>query len=299
MKDKTITLVCVTSIKHDLSLFAIKKTLENVPVDSVLICSDEYFDLNQTYDFVKFKKPIDIGEYSEFIFKKLHRYIKTTHALIVQYDGFATKKENWDDNFLNYDFVGSISHTKHHQIQRLYEEYLKMEKTVDLNDWFKTSQWFSLGGGFSLRSKKLLEATSNDDVECNIPLKNKLGSVILPEDLATCVYNREKLKNKYDIKFAPIDVAMNFSCELYGAYSHALGFHGIRNIPFFLTEDECLSYIIKAKKMKEGFELTNRFNTELHFLSNNCKTVNYVKMVKYLENNYHLNEYWENQFNKV
>lgn len=78
-------------------------------------------------------------DYSFFILKKLKHYIKTSHLLIVHWDGFIINPACWKDDFLCYDYLGAI--------------------------WPQKGGRGIVGnGGFSLRSMKLLEALQSEMV---------------------------------------------------------------------------------------------------------------------------------------
>jgi hypothetical protein len=80
-------------------------------------------------------------------------------------------------------------------------------------------------GGFSLRSKKLLDIPSN----FNMPFLEERG--FYNEDGNICVYNRDFLL-EHGIKYAPVDIAAKFSREiLIPEYASIVtfGFHGMRN----------------------------------------------------------------------
>lgn len=70
--------------------------------------------------------------YSIFMLTKAHAYIDTDHVLIVQRDGFILNPESFDPNWLNLDFIGPI-----------FVQYDKVGS-----------------GGFSLRTKKLMQNTA-------------------------------------------------------------------------------------------------------------------------------------------
>lgn len=79
-------------------------------------------------------------------------------------------------------------------------------------------------GGFSLRSKKMLSL-------CAKLAKENAFQKSHPEDLVICVYDR-KLIEENGIKFAPYEVAKNFSFEgEFGErkdWNGEFGFHGYR-----------------------------------------------------------------------
>ncbi|MBP9822349.1 MAG: hypothetical protein KBC81_02830 [Candidatus Pacebacteria bacterium] len=152
---------------------------------------------------VKIEPVKSIREYSEFILKKLNDYIDTDFVLLIQHDGFILNPDAWDDRFLEYDYVGA--------------------------PLWKDGNYVVGNGGFSLRSKKLLEFLQKDE---NIFVPEISGEKYdLNEDWIICVQKREYLESK-GIRFAPVDVAKKFSFEsneVDGAdWTDQFGFHGLK-----------------------------------------------------------------------
>lgn len=206
-----ITLLTIDNHNYELTEFAITKTLENVDCKKVIVMSDQNF-LPQ-YDFVSISKDFDIFQYNQIILKGLNQYIDTEYLMIVQWDGFPVNKNLWTDQFLEYDYIGA--------------------------PW-----WDNVvgNGGFSLRTKKLLKAL--EDPEIQITDKNEIG-----EDVAICRTHRKRLEQAYNIKFAPLKIADRFSVE-HRSISTAYGFHGLWNANKFLTDNE-IKYIID--RLPENF----------------------------------------------
>lgn len=157
-------------------------------------------------------EPLDTHEaYSKFVLEKLTNYITTNHALIVQYDGFILNPEAWSDEFLNYDYIGAPWLVGDWAIEKFdFPPKLKGQLVVG-------------NGGFSLRSKKLLELTAR-------LLREGKITKSYPEDCAIGVYYRELLENE-GIKFAPVELAKQFSYEAYDdvnkSWDGQFGFHGL------------------------------------------------------------------------
>lgn len=154
-------------------------------------------------DVIKIDPINSIREYSEFMLKKMNDYIDTELVLIIQYDGFILNPEAWDDDFLNYDYIGAP---------------LAVDGKLTVGN-----------GGFSMRSKKLLEFLQNDhNINIESDPSHKYGE---NEDWIISVMKREYLEN-LGIKFAPVDLAHKFSFEknsIYGAkWSGQFGFHGLK-----------------------------------------------------------------------
>ena len=89
-------------------------------------------------------------------------------------------------------------------------------------------------GGFSLRSRRLLQALLDPDVV-----------VTHPEDEAVCVVNRQLLESRHRVRIAPLQVAQRFSYERVAPAAPTFGFHGLFNFARELSAPE-LSSIIRS-----------------------------------------------------
>lgn len=169
-----ITLVCVETRWPQLAAFAIHFCVSRINFGS------RYFFTGELAPPIK-----DLEDYSKFVIKDLAQHIKTSHVLIIQWDGFVIRPEAWSDEFLKYDYVGAPWGAEHNNMVG--------------------------NGGFSLRSKKLLDACA------------AFEPPFFPEDMTICVKNRKPLED-LGIKFAPHAVASSFSAEL-TEYTGQFGFH--------------------------------------------------------------------------
>lgn len=141
-----------------------------------------HFDVNDP-GVVKIPKIGSIYEYSNFCVKELANYFDTEFVLVAQWDGFIWHPELWEDEFLNYDYIGA--------------------PWPDSLLTHGAPKKFNVGnGGFSLRSKRLQDFLRDDD---NITLHKA-------EDVAICQLNRAYLE-KCGFTFAPYEVAERFSLE--------------------------------------------------------------------------------------
>ena len=163
-----------------------------------------------------------LEEYSRVCVAELHTHVDTEFVLLVQYDGFILDPEMWTDEFLEFDYIGApIS-------------------------WSEGK--LSVGnGGFSLRSKRFLEASAR---LCN---EGKIDRVH-PEDMALCVWYRELLETE-GIRFAPVHLGMKFSVvEDHGVYEQPFGFHGLfkKNISSLLSKhpDYPIHYFLPRRREK-------------------------------------------------
>jgi len=213
-------------MKHNISI-VIVDCVEPVKASKVLSYCGKLFKVKEKLLFTSEKINSDenriilidkinsISEYNKFILKKLHSFIQTEFCLIIQTDGFIINPHRWNKDFLKYDFIGApISD---------YPGWLNLQQ-VDFKIKFKESNFsefcWPMNGGFSLRSKRLLDLTA----QCPYPQED------LPEDVYITNYYRNWFEQK-GIKFAPRYIAYTFSKEsplINGNFdfSECFGFHG-------------------------------------------------------------------------
>lgn len=186
----SVTLIGIDCVNFERIEQAINKSCKNIKFGAVKILTSIE---NSNHNSVKINNIPSIQRYSDFIMKGLSKYIDTEYVLIIQYDGFVMNHKAWCNDFLNHDYIGATW-------------------------WYKDGM--NVGnGGFSLRSKKLLELTSKDH----------LIKQTHPEDHHICRTYRKYLEGK-GIKFAHEDLAKKFSIEGHGGqdniYVSQFGFHG-------------------------------------------------------------------------
>jgi hypothetical protein len=156
-----------------------------------------------------------LKEYSDLVINLLPYIVEEDYFFIVQWDGFITHPDRWEDIFFSYDYIGA--------------PWIRNNLPIELDTKFS-----SVGnGGFSFRSRKLLDASKRIPVlidEC-FPQGHA-------EDVALCLRYRQQLTD-LGILFANEEVADRFSTELDTARPR-LGFHGVPNLPLFLSDDEMI-----------------------------------------------------------
>lgn len=173
----TITLVIIDNLDRKRAEHAVNKCLA---------CA-EFGAVQRIYDV-----PIrDKSEYSVFVLRRLHEFVATQHCLLIQWDGFIVNPQAWNPEFLSYDYIGA--------------------------PWWWDHDHNVGNGGFSLRSAKMLKATTDQHLQ---PAH--------PED-AAIRENKVYLETVHGIKIAPESLAAQFSWEenpKYPRYAGAFGFHG-------------------------------------------------------------------------
>jgi hypothetical protein len=189
-------MVVVDFVHHSLTEFGIRHSLEHVTVDEVIGISDR--PLAGCTRHIQREPAAGMPEINQIMLKEIAEHVTTDYALFVQWDGMAHCRELWHDNFFDYDYIGA--------------------------PWPWEPEGRNIGnGGFSLRSRRLLEACLDSRVQTS-PERNHIG-----EDAVIGVDFRPMLESEFGIKFAPTDLAMQFSYEL-GPYRTSFGFHGLWNV---------------------------------------------------------------------
>jgi hypothetical protein len=210
-----ITLLSVTSVNLDRTIRALKHSMKGVNFSEVILLTDK----DVSPDNIKTIKieQLDYVGYSKFIVYKLHKFINTEFALIIQDDGFVTNPEQWSDEFLNYDYIGAPFPIP------------PSNDTISYRDPFGNLQRVG-NGGFSLRSKKLLELPT----KLNLEWKSYFG--YWNEDGFFAVHNRHILEEN-GCKFAPVNIAAKFSIENNMPETiniTSFGFHGKNNKKYYI-----------------------------------------------------------------
>lgn len=201
-----IALVLVDGVDPLASLKTLLHCMKLATFKEILFFTFQDIEVSEKIKFVKIKK-LDYAEYNDFIISKLNNYVNSDFCLIVQTDGFILNPEKWQENFLNFDYVGA-----------------PWERPLQQDYPFGTRVG---NGGFSLRSKKFLETTSKKITDYQHMKDYGLNK---NEDFFLCKTNYEKLVS-LGIKFADLKTASEFSLESSipeypKNFNDTFGFHG-------------------------------------------------------------------------
>jgi len=207
-----VTLCCVDCSYHGLAAAALRASLARCAFAEALFFSDR----DCAVEGVRFVPIARIGssaDYSNFVVHRLHEHVASRYVLIVQYDGFVLNASAWQPAFLDYDYIGA---------------------TISIN-----RRTLVGNGGFSLRSRRLLEALRDDpDIRGYDARRDPLS-----EDLAISDRFRPRLESRYGLRFAPERVADDFAAELKAPTLRTFGFHNLIHLvalqqrAFALPED--------------------------------------------------------------
>lgn len=187
---KNITLLAVSSIKLPETITSLVRCFNVFEFKEIKLVSHERpSNLPNIVQYESCPRLKNINDYNEYMFKELGRHVSTEHCLIVQYDSWILRPNIWDDSWLEYDYIGAPWPVKEDAYKTFSGETVRVGN-----------------GGFSLRSKRLLELPN----ELNLPLLQDRG--YYNEDGNICVYHRDTFE-AHGIKYAPVEVAARFSFE--------------------------------------------------------------------------------------
>jgi hypothetical protein len=190
----TVTLCAAASVNVPATLAALQVCMDKLSFADCLLFTDSPIETDRACRVIPIPRLNSSNDYSEFILRRLASHIRTSHCLVVQWDGFVLNADRWDPKFLNFDYIGA--------------------------PWPQFADLHNVGnGGFSLRSRRLLDA-------CNDP-RFRMGE---PEDVAICRVNRSLLEKAHGIRIADWRTAESFSFERTAPPFPTFGFHGVFNM---------------------------------------------------------------------
>jgi len=197
------TLCCVDCRNHELAISALRRSMAQCSFERAVFFTNRPFEL-PGIEVVQIPDVASIADYSRFMLKALADHVQSGFALVIQYDGYVVNGRRWRADFQASDYVGA--------------------------------PWSDGGvgnGGFSLRSRRLLQASRDPRI-----------TDLVPEDIAICKTYRSLLEQEHGIRFAPAEVACRFSFETLPPPAPTLGFHGLTHLVRIvnMSEEELASY---------------------------------------------------------
>jgi hypothetical protein len=191
-----VTLVCIDTANHALALRALARSTAATRYGRVLFITDAVPDGLRVPEEVEVATIAPIASrdaYSHFVLKELLPFVHTGHVLLVQWDGYVVNPDAWDAAFLDCDYLGA--------------------------KWFWHKDAMRVGnGGFSLRSRRLLEALNDPRIE-----------LVEAEDTTIGRTFRPLLEREHAIRFGSEALADQFAFEAAYPIGKPFGFHGLFN----------------------------------------------------------------------
>lgn len=191
-----VTLIACDTQSPGRALASLRRSLTQIKPAKTVLFTNVQLCIKDDIEVVQIPEIKSKAEYSEWIIRELYKHFHTDFVLVTQWDSYVLDGSLWMDDFMEYDYVGA--------------------------PWLETDG-FSVGnGGFSLRSRKLMEGAANDSVI----------QVTHPEDNVLCKIYRPFFEKVYGCKWAPEELADKFSFELKEPAHPTFGFHSFFHTPF-------------------------------------------------------------------
>lgn len=201
-----VTLVAIDCIAHDLTHEALRDTLREIEPAEVHVWSDQMLLRGAEHHSCNLNSLAEVGR---TLWYEVPQYIKTSHFLLIQYDGWVLDSRLWRPEWLDCAYVGA--------------------------PWFYPVN--NVGnGGFSLRSTDLAHYVATHKEQ--IPFGE-------PEDDVLCRRYRGWLAS-VGFKWATQTSATQFSIERRPSLRKTFGFHGIFNWPHVMPKDKLIYRISLA-----------------------------------------------------
>lgn len=203
-----VTLCCVDTRTPELALAAMARCMAGIRFADAVLFTDAARVPEPPTDVRVVDVRIDsVPAYSEFMVKGLAPHVRSSHLLVVQWDSWVLDPSAWDPAFLDWDYIGP-----------LWPQFEGEQRVGN--------------GGFSLRSKALLEA-----------LQDPALAAMHPEDLCICHEHRPLLEQRHGLRFAPAALARRFGYEREAPSDPAFGFHGLFNFHRVMPPDALRTYL--------------------------------------------------------
>ena len=180
-----VTLVSLSSIKIHETIRAMEYSMKRIRfADSILFTHELPNELPNSIRFVAVPKMKDVDDYNRIMLFELFKYIHTEYVLVIQWDGYVVNPDMWDQNFLDYDYIGA-----------------PWPSELDFRD--ANGRLCRVGNGVSLRSYRIMEYPDKAGLSWHTGEN---------EDTFLCCIHRVEIEEA-GMTIAPLDVACKFSHE--------------------------------------------------------------------------------------
>ena len=196
-----VTIVVIDRVAHEMTRLAIEDTLREIEPAEIIILSDRPIIESDRVPVRWIKCSGGSREDAmALLWHVAPQYLRTSHFLHIEWDGWVINCRFWDDRWLEFDYIGALW------------------------PWHKENRVGN--GGFSLRSARLARyiAAAPDEY----PLQHA-------EDDTLCRKYRVRLE-AVGFRWASDKIAQQFSLEN-GLMRRTFGFHDCRNFPRMLTTE--------------------------------------------------------------
>lgn len=186
-----VTLVAVATKDVEKTAMAMRYSMTNIQFgQAILLAHYKPWNLGECIQYTRIQPFKSVDDWGQFVIYDLHRYIDTDFIFLVHADGFVANPEQWDDRFLQYDYIGS--------------PWPNPKDPISYRD--EVGTLYRVGNSVSIRSKKILELPSR----LKLPWEPFNG--FYNEDGFLCVKHRKAFE-AHGIRYGELDIAALFAHE--------------------------------------------------------------------------------------
>ena len=102
-----VTLIAVSSVELDETLLALSISSHEIEFGEIKFLTSQSIVPANSKIKAELIPRLDIWGYSKFVLQDLNRYVNTSHCLLIQADGFVLNPSRWQNQFLEYDYIGA------------------------------------------------------------------------------------------------------------------------------------------------------------------------------------------------
>jgi Protein of unknown function (DUF5672)/SEC-C motif len=258
-----VALCAIDSVNLTLTARALKLSTSRCEFGDAILLSD--VAVEGPFRHLPINNLASLDAYSSFVLKELPLIVKAPFVLLIQWDGYVLDPTCWNPEFRQYDYIGAT--------------------------WPWRTDGLTVGnGGFSMRSRKLLDVLAQPRFQTNR---------FISEDEYICRAHRALLESEYGIRFAPERIADSFSYEWRLPDRPTFGFHGLFNMWRHIDDEEMVDvvnkigdYFIKSNSYAETLLICYRLHkfALLRVLYNRLRANRDVQQV-----HSHLSGYFRNE----
>lgn len=192
------TLMAADTAYHGATIASLKKSMKQCKFDRVVLFTNIAFNI-EGVEVIQIPPLKSKDEYSYFMLKEAWKHISTDYVLVTQHDSWVLEGSLFDTRLYDTDYAGAL--------------------------WLENDGLANGNGGFSWRSRRLMETVGKDD----------LINATSPEDVALCRVYRRYLETNYGLIWASDELCERFSFELRSPIKPTFGFHSYFHKPYQKT----------------------------------------------------------------
>lgn len=214
LKLSNVTLLMAETRQYGLGRMALDDSRSEIKYAEVAVATPdkEWLRSDERHIHINVNARSSSDEWGNCVWHGQKDWFNTSHALMIQPDSWVVNADCWDDEFLEYDYIGA--------------------------PWWYGDERNVGNGGFKLVSQNLCQELAK------LQYKH-------PDDEWVCRRYRPALE-RAGVRFAPDRVAEKFSFECVLPECQTFGFHGFHNFPRVLSRAKLIKRLRECQHYYRG-----------------------------------------------